>query len=68
MNQGLLNDEGEGLGVRIITAAPEVEGVMESVGELTKRGIVFSIGHRFVETTFSFNCSSKWSEPHYPSF
>ena len=54
MNQGLLNDEGEGLGVRIITAAPEVEGVMESVGELTKRGIVFSIGHRCVETTSSF--------------
>lgn len=35
-------------GVRIITAAPEIDGVMESVGELSKRGIVFSIGHRFV--------------------
>ncbi|KAJ4483511.1 carbohydrate esterase family 9 protein [Lentinula aciculospora] len=32
-------------GVRIITAAPEVTGVMSTVGELTKRGIVFSIGH-----------------------
>ncbi|KIM82614.1 carbohydrate esterase family 9 protein [Piloderma croceum F 1598] len=41
MNQGVLNE----VGVRIITAAPEVEGVMESVSELTKRGIVFSIGH-----------------------
>jgi N-acetylglucosamine-6-phosphate deacetylase len=50
MNQGVLNE----VGVRIITAAPEVEGVMESVSELTKRGIVFSIGHRFVETTFTF--------------
>lgn len=33
-------------GVRIITAAPEIEGVMESVKELTDRGVVFSIGHR----------------------
>ncbi|KAF8633257.1 hypothetical protein AX17_004433 [Amanita inopinata Kibby_2008] len=32
-------------GVRIITAAPEIEGVMASISELTKRGIVFSIGH-----------------------
>ena len=50
MNQGVLNE----VGVRIITAAPEVEGVMESISELTKKGIVFSIGHRFVETTFTF--------------
>lgn len=35
-------------GVRIITAAPEVEGVMDAVSELDKRGIVFSIGHRLV--------------------
>jgi N-acetylglucosamine-6-phosphate deacetylase len=35
-----------GVGVRIITAAPEVNGVMGSVSELTKRGIVFSVGHR----------------------
>lgn len=35
------------LGVRIITAAPEVNGVMGAVGELTRRGVVFSIGHRF---------------------
>ncbi|KAG6841420.1 hypothetical protein C0991_011314 [Blastosporella zonata] len=32
-------------GVRMITAAPEIEGVMNAIGELTKRGIVFSIGH-----------------------
>jgi N-acetylglucosamine-6-phosphate deacetylase len=35
-------------GVRIVTAAPEIEGVMESVPELAKRGVVFSIGHRCV--------------------
>ena len=34
------------VGVRIITAAPEVAGVMDSIPELTDRGIVFSIGHR----------------------
>ncbi|KAJ6497656.1 carbohydrate esterase family 9 protein [Mycena sanguinolenta] len=32
-------------GVRIITAAPEIRGVMGVVNELSKRGIVFSIGH-----------------------
>ncbi|PPQ63032.1 hypothetical protein CVT24_005978 [Panaeolus cyanescens] len=31
--------------VRLITAAPEVPGVMKALGELTKRGIAFSIGH-----------------------
>ncbi|KAG6828255.1 hypothetical protein H0H92_008643 [Tricholoma furcatifolium] len=35
----------ENAGVRMITAAPEVEGVMNAIGELSKRGIVFSIGH-----------------------
>ena len=34
------------VGVRVITAAPEVEGVGNSIEELTRRGIVFSIGHR----------------------
>ena len=34
------------VGVRIITAAPEVDGVLDAVYELTKRGIVYSIGHR----------------------
>ena len=33
--------------VRLITAAPEVPGIMEALGELNKRGIAFSIGHRF---------------------
>ena len=35
------------VGVRIITAAPEVDGVLDAVYELTKRGIVYSIGHRW---------------------
>lgn len=34
------------VGVRIITAAPEKEGVMEAIGDLTKRGVILSIGHR----------------------
>lgn len=34
------------VGVRIITAAPEVDGVLDAVYELTKRGIIYSIGHR----------------------
>ena len=33
-------------GVRIITAAPELDGVMDVIEELSERGIVFSIGHR----------------------
>ncbi|KAF8914567.1 Metallo-dependent hydrolase [Mucidula mucida] len=32
-------------GVRIITAAPEISGVMDVVSELDHRGVVFSIGH-----------------------
>lgn len=40
--------DGQGNGVRMITAAPEVDGVMDAIGELTKRGVVFSIGHRQV--------------------
>lgn len=35
-----------GVGVRIITAAPEIEGVMDAIKDLTAQGIVFSIGHR----------------------
>lgn len=31
--------------VKMITAAPEVEGIMDSIPELVSRGIVFSIGH-----------------------
>ncbi|KDQ28215.1 carbohydrate esterase family 9 protein [Pleurotus ostreatus PC15] len=41
----LMSSDGTRIGVRMITAAPEIEGVMQSIGELDKRGIVFSIGH-----------------------
>ncbi|KIK67522.1 carbohydrate esterase family 9 protein [Collybiopsis luxurians FD-317 M1] len=40
-----LMSAGSDVGVRIITAAPEVDGVMSAVGELNKRRIIFSIGH-----------------------
>ncbi|KZT18303.1 carbohydrate esterase family 9 protein [Neolentinus lepideus HHB14362 ss-1] len=42
--------EGDQVGVRIITAAPEIEGVMDTVTELTNRGVVFSIGHSIATT------------------
>lgn len=32
-------------GVKMITAAPDVEGVMGCVEDLTRRGVTFSIGH-----------------------
>jgi N-acetylglucosamine-6-phosphate deacetylase len=32
-------------GVKILTVAPDVEGVMECLEELTERGVVVSIGH-----------------------
>ena len=35
-----------GPGVRMVTAAPELQGIMESIHPLSERGIVFSIGHR----------------------
>ncbi|TFY71557.1 hypothetical protein EVG20_g1443 [Dentipellis fragilis] len=38
------------LGVRVITAAPEVDGVLDSVKDLTSRGIVYSIGHSIATT------------------
>lgn len=41
----LIGADGE-CGVRIITAAPEIQGVMSAVQELSKRGVLFSIGHR----------------------
>ncbi|KAF9464983.1 Metallo-dependent hydrolase [Collybia nuda] len=41
----LVSCEGQNVGVRLITAAPEIDGVMDAVGELSKRGVVFSIGH-----------------------
>lgn len=39
-------DIGE-VGVRVITAAPEVDGVMDSIDALAKRGVLFSVGHRY---------------------
>lgn len=40
----------ESVGVRVITAAPEVDGVMASIEELVRRGVVFSIGHSIAST------------------
>jgi N-acetylglucosamine-6-phosphate deacetylase len=42
-----LMDRDAPLGVRIITAAPEINGVLDAVHELDQRGVVFSIGHRY---------------------
>ncbi|KAF8511984.1 Metallo-dependent hydrolase [Gautieria morchelliformis] len=36
---------GAGGGVRMITAAPEIEGVIPAMRELARRGVVCSIGH-----------------------
>lgn len=38
------------VGARIITAAPEVEGVMESIERVVKMGICFNIGHSTCST------------------
>ncbi|KAI9063916.1 carbohydrate esterase family 9 protein [Trametes sanguinea] len=46
----MAGDAQDAVGVRVITAAPEVDGVMHSVEELVKRGIVFSIGHSIATT------------------
>ncbi|KAJ3101393.1 hypothetical protein HDU97_001380 [Phlyctochytrium planicorne] len=35
-------------GVRLVTLAPEVEGISNAIGELTKRGIVVAMGHTAV--------------------
>jgi N-acetylglucosamine-6-phosphate deacetylase len=45
-----LMDEDTSVGVRIITAAPEICGVLDAVRDLGQRGIVFSIGHRYVKS------------------
>lgn len=45
-------DENAPVGVRIITAAPEICGVLDAVRDLGQRGIVFSIGHRYVESRY----------------
>lgn len=37
-------------GVRIITAAPELEGIIGAVAPLSERGVVFSIGHSIAPT------------------
>ncbi|KAF8608043.1 Metallo-dependent hydrolase [Ceratobasidium sp. AG-I] len=37
-------------GVRIITAAPELEGIIGSVAPLSERGVIFSIGHSIAPT------------------
>jgi N-acetylglucosamine-6-phosphate deacetylase len=42
------NVQGTFHGVRVITAAPEIDGVMNSIGDLVARGIIFSVGHRLV--------------------
>ncbi|KAG6335488.1 hypothetical protein ID866_3595 [Astraeus odoratus] len=38
------------VGARIITAAPEIEGVMEAIREVTKKGVCFNIGHSTCST------------------
>ncbi|KAH9067634.1 Metallo-dependent hydrolase [Lactarius vividus] len=43
-------DENVPVGVRIITAAPEICGVLDAVRDLRQRGIVFSIGHSVAST------------------
>jgi N-acetylglucosamine-6-phosphate deacetylase len=52
MQDRVLSGDVEAVGVRIITAAPEVGGVMESISELNKRNILFSIGHRSVHVSY----------------
>ena len=46
----LMDSDAAPLGVRIITAAPEIVGVLDALPEFDHRGIVFSIGHRYVES------------------
>ncbi|KAI0365927.1 Metallo-dependent hydrolase [Pilatotrama ljubarskyi] len=46
----MAGDGQDAVGVRVITAAPEIDGVMPSVDELVRRGIVFSIGHSIAST------------------
>ena len=41
------------LDVKIITEVPEIVGVLDAVPELDQCGIVFSIGHRFVDESLS---------------
>lgn len=34
-------------GVKLITAAPDVPGVLQAAPELRKRGVTWSVGHRY---------------------
>lgn len=42
--------QSDSVGIRIITAAPEITGVREAMEEATKRGVIFSIGHSIAST------------------
>ncbi|KAL0072468.1 N-acetyl-glucosamine-6-phosphate deacetylase [Marasmius tenuissimus] len=37
--------DGDTVGARIVTLAPEVQGILDAIEELTNRGIVVSMGH-----------------------
>jgi N-acetylglucosamine-6-phosphate deacetylase len=45
--------------VKIITCAPELDGIMDSIPDLAKAGIVVSVGTSFVNFLQSINCSSR---------
>jgi len=50
------------IGVRMVTAAPEIEGVMSAIEELSRRGVVFSIGHSVASTdvaTAAVQCGAR---------
>ena len=47
MKEDWLMEQDTPLGVRIITAVPEIVAVLDAVPRLDQRGIMFSIGHRF---------------------
>ncbi len=44
--------------IRIITAAPEIRGVMEAIPEIVEKGVIFSTGH----TTASYEIAHKACE------
>ncbi|KAI0667066.1 Metallo-dependent hydrolase [Trametes maxima] len=46
----MAGDGQNAVGVRVITAAPEIDGVMASIEELVRRGVVFSVGHSIATT------------------
>jgi N-acetylglucosamine-6-phosphate deacetylase len=52
----------DALGVRIITSAPEIVGVLDAVHELDQRGIVFSIGHRYAESSPPYGSASSLAQ------